>query len=425
VASRAVALSYAARRLRNTGAMQQLTRQPGLGRVTRASILGLTVDGPTIPQLAPVTEDQAMAMPPFGRSVALIANALAGTDWTARRHDPTTGLKQSLVDQPNIVTDPSPFQTIWSYRWATAVDGILYGNHFGLNGELDWRTGRPGWIIPLPADQVWIMTNPGSPGWYQWVIGGETFDIDEIFHIPFGNRSGEILGLGVLQQYSSWLSGSQAAEEYSRDMFAAGALPPAVITVNSAAGQTDLDLVKQKWREIVSVREPVVLPTGTIVTPIVGNAMQSQLVEARTWNAQMAANVVGVPGWKLGLDGPTMTYQNVETGDIDFVRDSVDRWGRPITEAYSKWMLPAGTELAWMYESRMRADLKTTSEVYIAYKNAGIMTDDEVRAKVLNLPPLPAQAAPAGGPPNTADPAVQDAAAAAVASLAQAGVTPS
>jgi HK97 family phage portal protein len=387
--------------------------------VTRADILGLTLDGPLVPQLPPVTEEQAMAMPPFGRSVALVANALAGTDWVARRHDRETGLKLPVEDQPNIVTDPSPLQTLWSYRWAAGVDGILYGNHFGLNGELDWRTGRPGWIIPIPADQVWIMTDPASPGWYQWVIGGETFDLDEIFHIPFGNRSGEILGLGVLQQYSGWLTGAQAAEEFSRDVFAAGALPPAVITVNNAANQTQLDDLKTKWREIVSAREPVILPNGTVVTPIVGNAMQSQLVEARTWNAQMVANVVGVPGWKLGLDGPTMTYQNVETGDIDFVRDSVDRWGRPITEAYSKWMLPGGTELAWMYDSRMRADQKTMAEVYGSYVRDGILTVDEVRAK-LGYPPAPATASPTTGPTNTTG-SVDDALDA-TTNLAQAGV---
>lgn len=419
MASRAVALSYAARRLRNSQVVHQLSTSGPRGRVTRADILGLTVDGLTVPQLAPVTEDQAMSMPPFGRSVALLANAIAGTDWTARRYDPASGLKLPLDDQPNIATDPSPLQTLWTYRWGTAVDGILYGNHFGLNGELDWRTGRPGWIIPIPADQVWILTDPATPGWYQWVIGGETFDVDEIFHISFGARSGEVLGLGVLQQYSGWLTGAQAAEEYSRDVFAAGALPPAVITVNNAANQTQLDDLKTKWRGIVSAREPVILPNGTVVTPIVGNALQSQLVEARTWNAQMVANVVGVPGWKLGLDGPTMTYQNVETGDIDFVRDSVDRYGRPITEAYSKWMLPAGTELAWLYDSRMRADQTTTASVLGQYVSAGIMTIDEARAK-LNLPALPAVAAPAAGPINTTGNV--DEALDATASLAQAGV---
>lgn len=418
MASRTLALSYAARKLRGSTVLQQQSRTID-GRVTRNQILGLTVDPPTIPQLYPLTEDEAMAMPPFGRAVALLANAIAGTDWAVRRIDPASGLKLPVLDQPAIATDPAPLQPIWHYRWAVAVDGILYGNHFALNGELDWRTGRPGWVVPVPADQVWILTDPASPGWYQWVIGGDTFDVDEIFHIPFGGRSGEVLGLGVLQQYSTWLPGTQAAEEYSRDTFAAGALPPAVITAKGVPTQTQLDDLKLKWRDIVSSREPVIFPEGTELKPIVGNAEQAQLVEARKWNALMTANAVGVPGWKLGLEGPAMTYQNVETGDIDFVRDSVDRWGRPIVEAFTKWMLPGGNELAWLYDSRMRADQKTTSEVLNTYVAAGIMTKDEARAK-LNLPPLPTAAVPST---QTNSPEAAAAAAAAAASLAQAGVT--
>lgn len=420
MASRALALSYAARRLRGTNALQQLTRAPGAGRITRADILGVAVDGVIVPQLAPVTEAEALAIPAFGRGVALLANAIAGTDWVARRFDAASGLKLPLPDQPNVVTDPSPLQPIWNYRWGVAEDGILYGNAFGLNGDLDGRTGRPGWVIPIPADQVWVLTDPASPGWYQWVIGGQTFDLDEIFHISFGARSGEILGRGVLQQYATWLPGVQAAEEYSRDAFAAGALPPAVITVNAAATQPQMDDLKLKWRNIVAAREPVVLPNGTVVTPIVGNALQAQLVEARTWNAQMVANAIGVPGWKLGLDGPTMTYQNVETGDIDFVRDSVDRYGRPITEAFSKWMLPAGTELHWLYESRMRADQKTAAEIDAVLVGAGILTVDEVRAR-RNLPPLPKPAPQQAIPASDADPVLE---LEARKTLALTGVTP-
>lgn len=406
--SRAAALSYTARRLRSSSALTSLATSPERGRFTRAEILGLYAASPDVPALAPVTEDEAMSLPPFGRGVALLANAIAGTDWAARREDPVSGLNLPLPrsKQPSIVTNPSPLQALWNYRYGTAVDGILYGNHFALLGDIDFRTQRPGWLVPLPADQVWIMTDPASPGLYQWVIGGEIFDLDEILHIPFGARSGEVLGLGVLRQYAEWLPGVVAAEQYSRDAFAAGALPPAVITVNNAASQTQLDDLKAKWRDIASAREPIVLPNGTVVTPIVGNALQAQLVEARTWNAQMVANAVGVPGWKLGLDGPTMTYQNVETGDIDFVRDSVDRYGRPIVEAFTKWLLPAGTELHWLYDSRMRADQKTQAEIYSTYVASGIMTVDEVRAR-LNLPPLPVQAQPAqpalSGTVNTAD----------------------
>jgi HK97 family phage portal protein len=350
-----------------------------------------------------VTEQVAMAMPPFGRAVELLCNATAGTQWYARKLDKALGVRVPLEDQPAIVTDPSPLQTLDGYKWSATEDGILYGNHFALNGDLDWRTGRPAWVLPLPADQVWIATDPGRPAWYEWVIGGETFDVDEIFHVGFGARSGEILGRGVLTQYAEWLSGVEAAEEYSRDVFAAGALPPAVITTNQGATQVQLDELKLKWRNIVAAREPVILPTGTVVTPVVGNSEQAQLVQARTWNAQQVANAVGVPGWKLGLDGPSMTYQNIEDGDIDFVRDSVDRYGRPLTSHISKWLLPAGTELVWDYDSRMRADQKTTADVLTQYVSSKILTVDEARAK-LNKPPLAVEPAPTTPPTDPAAP---------------------
>ncbi len=381
--SRDVALSYAARRLRSS---QTLAQNVG-PRLTRDDLLFFSSTPPGAPATPVVTEDSAMGNAFFGRAVELICNAAASTEWFARRFSAAEGLKLPLADQPSIVTEPSPLQTLWQYRWATTEDGILYGNHFALLGDIDWRTNRPGWLVPLPADQVWIMTDPASPGWYQWVIGGETFDIDEIFHVAYGQRSGEILGRGKLAQYHDSLSGVLAADEYSRDTFSLGALPPAVITVNGPPTQTVLDDLKAKWRDIVSTREPVVLPNGTQVTPIVSNASQAQLVEARKWNATLTANVVGVPGWKLGLEGPTMTYQNVETGDIEFVRDSVDRYVRPLTASITRWLLPSGTELVPDYDSRMRVDQKTSAEILTQLVAAEIITVDEARAK-LNRAPL-------------------------------------
>ena len=339
-----------------------------------------------IPTPKPATEHEAEGLPPFGRAVDLLTNAIASTDWYARRLDATTGLYVRLPDQPQILTDPDPMTTPWHYRWAVAADAVLYGNHFALPGDIDWRTGRPGWLAPLPADEVWLMTDQGNPGWYQWVIGGETFAPDDLFHVPFGARSGRILGRGVLAQYGDWLGGAVAAEDYSRDQFAAGAMPPAVITSNQVATQEQADDLKKKWREVTMTREPVIFPNGTEIKPVVGNAQQAQLVEARTWNAQMIADLVGVPGWKLGLAGPTMTYQNIESADIDFIRDSVDRYARPITAAITKWMLPGGTEAVWDYASRMRADQKTTAQVLATYVSSEVLSVDEARATI-NRPP--------------------------------------
>lgn len=342
--------------------------------------------GEEYPGVRPATEYDAMGYPPFGRGVALLANAIAGTNWHAERDDSELGVPVKLADQPSVVLDPNPETTRWNYLWSAVEDGILFGNHFALFGDLDYRTLRPGWLFPLAADSVWILQDPETLSW-SWVVGGEEIDRDQMLHVPFGMRSGEILGRGVLRQYGESLGGMVAAETHSQNYFAGGTLPPAVLQSPTVVTQEQADELKTKWRELTATREPVVLPMGYLLTPVVSNAEQAQLVESRNWNASLAAMALGIPPWKLGLQGPSMTYANVETADIDFIRDSVDRYGRALADAFSKWLMPRGTAVVFEYASRMRADQSTTAAVLKTYTDAGIMTKDEARA-ARGLPPL-------------------------------------
>lgn len=361
----------------------------------------------------PATEDEAMALPPFGRGVALLANAIAATGWHAQRYDPELGVSVRIPDQPRVVLDPDPNVTPWLYRWAATEDLVLYGNHFALPAErlvstdperwslIDDRTMRWGALFPLSAEDVWILVNPGNayepPSW-AFNVAGETIDPTEMFHVSAGNKSGEVLGRGVLRQYAETLGQYVAAETHAGNYFAGGTLPPAVLQSPTVVEQDQADELKAKWREMTSTREPVILPMGYLLTPVVSNAEQSQLVESRTWNAQLVAMLLGIPAWKLGLAGPTMTYQNVETADIDFIRDSADRYGRPLIESFTKWLMPNGTTVVFDYADRMRADQRTTADVLKIYTDAGIITDDEARA-VIGRPPLAATDEPGGTTP--------------------------
>jgi HK97 family phage portal protein len=330
----------------------------------------------------PASEGDAMSLPPFGRGVALLANAVAGTDWFAQRYDPAVGVSVKIPDQPSVVADPDPSVTPWHYRWSATEDGVLYGNHFAMLGDLDFRTLRPGWLVPVLADEVWLLTNFDRPGWYSWTIGGETFTPDELLHVSYGNRSGEILGRGVLRQYADALGGYVAAERYSAGYFAGGTLPPAVLQSPTVVTQDQGDELKAKWRAMTTTREPIILPMGYVLTPVVSDADKSQLVESRTYNAELVAMMLGIPPWKLGLQGPTMTYQNVETADIDFIRDSADRFGQPLAQSFTKWLMPRGTSVVFDYADRMRADQRTTSDVLTKYTAAGILSTDEARATI-------------------------------------------
>jgi HK97 family phage portal protein len=250
----------------------------------------------------------------------------------------------------------------------------------------------------VPADSVWIMQDPTDAGWWRWVIGGVELAPGDLFHASAGNRSGEILGRGVLAQYGPWLGGAVAAEKHSGDYFAGGALPPAVLQSPMILTEPQALDLKSKWREMTNTREPVVLPAGYVLTPVVSNAETAQLVESRQWNAAGVAMMLGIPSYKLGLSGPSMTYQNVEMADIEFVRDSVDRYGHPLSEAFTKWLMPRGTSLEWDYAGRMRADQSTTAHVLTTYTGAGVLSVDEARAAI-GRPPLPKVEEPAPEPP--------------------------
>lgn len=335
----------------------------------------------------PATEAQALAVPPFGRGVELLAAGVAGTGWFAAKWQPVNGVWQRTADQPLVVADPSPGASSgrWQYVYETVRDLVLYGNHFAEYLDTDARTSRPAALVPLHPSRVGIVLNP-DVGWF-WVVDGLPRMPGDLFHVTAGAESDSIIGRGIIAQYRTSLGGIVAAEDHAGGYFTGGGLPPAVISPTQKLSETQAKSAKAAWRDLMTTREPVILPQGWVLEPVVSSAVDQQLVEARTWNAQLSAMVLGIPAHMLGLQGPSMTYQNVETADIGWVRDTLSRWADPIAGAFTRSLLPAGTELRWDYASRMRADIKTTAEVVAQLRAAGVITDDEARA-MIGRPPL-------------------------------------
>ena len=201
-------------------------------------------DYPTSP--LPATESAALGWPPFGRGVALLANATAGTEWYAAKWDGDLGIYQRAKDQPVVVADPDPMVTPWNYRWAAAEDGILYGNHFAFLGYGDDPSDPwPRFLVPVPADQVWLLCDPET-GAYWLTIGGKTYPPSDLLHVNFGSRSGEPFGRGALRQYCEWMGGALAAELHAGSYFAGGAMPPAVLQSPQVLTQDQADDLKDE-----------------------------------------------------------------------------------------------------------------------------------------------------------------------------------
>jgi phage portal protein, HK97 family len=359
--------------------------QPGW---SYSSWLGGWVNSGQHPMFAPswVGEDQALGIPPFGRGVELIAAGIAGLPLHAHRRA-ADGRLVRLPADPAVLVEPCSWLDPWQWLYGMSEDLVLFGNSFALLDD----PGPDGWplsLTPVPADVVDLGVD--AAGRMRWRVAGTEVPFGSLLHVSAGTRSGRVLGRGVLAKYREALGGSLEIQRHARRYFGTGGLPSAVFQVNDPdLKQQQADTIKARYRETIGAgsHEPLVIPATFTFTPVVSDADKQQLVEARKWDAQMVAMMLGIPPYKLGLEGTSMTYQNVEQGEIAFVTDVLRRYSDPIERAVARQLLQPGTEARFDFSERLRVDAKTRAEVDEIDIRAGIRTVEEVR-RDRDLPPL-------------------------------------
>lgn len=366
-------------------------------------------DGPWDRGKPIVTEGSAMGLPAYGRGVELIASTIAGVELRAYRWNAALSIDERIEPAPEVLRDPDPIATPWAWKFGVAEDLVNYGNSFHAYGEPN-AEGWPRWLVPIDAEKVELGVDKET-GILFWRVGGprgRVYPYGGLLHISAGNRSGKILGRSKLLQYADALGGVQSTDAHARRYFQAGGQPTGILKVN------DPDLTpeqaatyKSRYRETVGRpgnSEPLVVPGFVDYTPVVSDAEKQQLVAARQWDSQLAAMVLGIPSTYLGLQGTSMNYTTVETVDIGFVRDTVDRWAKPFEAAMTKWTLPRGQTARFDWTGRLRTDTKTRAEVHEIEIRSGTLTENEARQQV-NRPPLdPPPPPPAVTPPPTPTP---------------------
>lgn len=331
------------------------------------------------------TREEALGYPFFERCLDGIASGVASVDIQAGRHDRATGVWRRLAEQPAFLGQPDPSTDAWQWRYAAVRDLQEHGNHVALLGDMDWRTMRPGWVVPLPAEDVGLVEVPSEGRWW-FTFGALRLDPSQVLHISRGNRSGEVLGRGLLDLFGRSLRTAVTAEEWAGRYLSGGGLPPAVIQSQASPGEQGAAKFKEDWRAMLATGEALILPANVTVTPLVSDAQKQQLVEARQWNAATAAAMTGYPVHMLGLQGPSMTYQNVETADIAYRAYTLDRYAQPIRHAIDRTLLPGGMSCRFMWGQLERTDEQSRVDTVAAKLAARIITVDEARAELGYLP---------------------------------------
>ena len=328
-------------------------------------------------RIATFTMSDALQMPPVVRAVGLITSIGASMLPLSYRDG------QALPIQPRIVRRPDPFATRYEHMAQTLYGLITDGCAYWRLGDIDPDTNRPRFARVIPHEKVQIEQGSFAPVYRvdnQPLVYGR-----DILHITIGRRPGELHGRGPLREGLRYFGAVKAAEDYAREWFAGGGVPPIILKAVGTVSPTDLELstAKQAW---VDARTNPALPAvfgkaWDVMIPQV-NPQTGQMQESRSYGATVAATLLGIPGALLHVQtsGATITYTNPAGAIEDLVKSTiVPTYLSAIEAAWSD--LVAGTQtVRFDLRDMDRADMAARVAIYKDLAGIGAISAEEIRA---------------------------------------------
>lgn len=339
---------------------------------------------------SPVSVDQALRLAPVFAAGRLLASSVSSLPLQVYRRQ---GDERVKINLPPLFAEPSAVGTRidWLFRCMTSL--VYRGNAIGIVTERDTfeRPTRVEWLDP---DQVTVsdfsqLFEPGSfvdPIFYYY---GERLPKEDLVHIPWFVLPGKVWGLSPIGAYASTVSTALSAQEFTRQWFNNGGVPPATFkNTAQTVDQAQADIIKRRLVSAIKTHEPIVYGADWDFTPISVSPQEAQFVETLKLGATEIANIYGIPPEMIGGEtGSSMTYATVEQQSINFVQLTLLPWLTKLEAAFSA-LLPRGQYVKFNVDALIRSDSSTRFGNYRTAREIGLMNVNEARA-LEDMPPLP------------------------------------
>ena len=326
-----------------------------------------------------VTPDQAMRLSAVWSCVRLLADTVSTLPVDVYRDG-------APIATPPLLQRPAAGLERVEWLHAVTVSLLLRGNAYGAITARSGATLLPAQVELLDPDKVTVRRDEN--GRVEYRVAGEVWPAEDLWHVRAYPVPGGVAGLSPVEYARQAIGLGLAAEKYGARFFGDGATPQGIITSDRPLSQNDAENVANRWRTLhEGSRKVAVLSGGLTFTPISINPEESQFIDTQRFTVAQIARVFGVPPELVGGDaGNSLTYANVESRALDFLRYSVQPWLVRLEVALSA-LLPRNQQVKFNPNALLRA---TTAERYAAHEialRAGFLTVDEVRA-LEDLPPL-------------------------------------
>jgi HK97 family phage portal protein len=320
-----------------------------------------------------VDEISALASSAVLASVTIIADAVASMPLNLVREERNRVI---VLDKPSLLEKPNDHQTMFEFIHQATSLIALHGVDYiyaprGSNGvPVEMRNLPPKFVgVVLQDDQVIYSMDKKA---------FRAGDVRAVHWLTFPDR---LRPISPLEAQRNTIGMSLAMERFLSQFYGEGATPSSVLETDQAMSKDAAEILRDSWEEShYKRRRPAVLTNGLKWRPVTTSAADMQMLEHRESIVRDIARVYRIPSHLMNASGgDTMTYQNVESAGINFVRYTLLPYMRRLEDAISS-LLPLGQRVRFDADEFMRADLATRVRAEQVQIMSGTLTPNEARA---------------------------------------------
>lgn len=346
---------------------------------------------PLLPIMSP---HRAKSLPAVGRVIGIIAGMIK--QCSLENFDGT-----QFLARPPFFQQPDPDKARAWWVGVQVEDYLLNGN------AIHYVTATDSYGWPLAATWIpaeWVAMTLGEDGKsVAYWVGGMKLDNNRVIHVQRGaDRWFPFRGVGLVEQHMQQLGLVDDQERYQRSLMSGSAVPSvAVVTPNSDLSPEEADAAQEKFIEKYGGegRKPGVFPAGTQIVPLAWSPADAELNAARQMSLVDVANMANMDSYFLNAPSGSYTYKTPAPLYLNLIRQTIN----PITEDFEgvwsmKWV-PRGRFVKFDKRPLLGDDMSTMVATAVAAVAAKLWTQEEARAYLGFLGPLPAELKPQPVPP--------------------------
>ena len=336
-----------------------------------------------------LTANRAIKNPTVMSCLTVLSSAVGQTTFQVNR-DQLSASDIALADRiDQTLQNPNPYQTHFTLLYGIVFDMLLYGNSYLIITRNGKRVVR---LAPVNPQHVTIEVDKlGMPSYRVTGInkdGDRTFAAEEMLHFRDGG-SHEVIAMSRLHSAGKRIRSLDYADDRIGSTFKYGLDIQYVLNLGEHVGSDSMEEYSKQLTEIFgpggrNKGGVAIIETGELTKMEGLKPADADLRQLREDLIREIASVFAVPPFLVGGTGDTK-YNNVTARIVAMYREALSPIITNLEQTLTKRL---GLPISANRQALLLGDLPSQISAGVAATGGPIMTVNEVRAMLMELPEL-------------------------------------